>query len=204
MKDSREKAARALLAPLLFSFLCGCAPKSAPGPHLLSSRSVAYYLNAEANEVSEAAVRATFDNWSRQTPIAFACAGRNRAGIRRDGKNTVSFMSTWPKDLPQKTAYCRCWYDARGNTVEADIVLNCELARFTTKATNRPDSYYVEGVLSHEIGHMLGLEHADEAASIMKAFSPIDESWFKGEIDPRTLALLAELYPRNDRKLSAP
>jgi hypothetical protein len=191
------RRARTSLAPLLFLFLLGCARASAPGPHLLRSRSVSYYLNAEANEISEAAVRATFEDWSRRTPIAFAYAGLNRAGIRRDGKNTISFMSGWPKDLPQKTAYCKCWYDARGNTVEADIVLNCELARFTTKATNSPDSYYVEGVLSHEIGHMLGLEHRDEAASIMKAFSPIEESWFKGEIDPGTLALLAELYPRN-------
>jgi hypothetical protein len=197
MKKSRRRA-RTSPASLLFPFLCllGCArkPATAPGLHLLSSRSVSYYLNAEANEISEAAVRATFDDWSARTPVAFAYAGRNRAGIRRDGKNTVSFMSGWPKDLPQKTAYCKCWYDARGNTVEADIVLNCELARFTTKATNSPDSYYVEGVLSHEIGHMLGLEHRDEAASIMKAFSPIGESWFKGKIDPGTLDRSVELY----------
>jgi hypothetical protein len=189
---------------LLFLFLLGCARQAASGPHLLSSRSVSYYINSEANELSEAAVRATFDDWSGRTPIAFAYAGRNRAGIRRDGKNTVSFMSGWPKGLPRKAAYCRCWYDARGNTVEADIVLNCELARFTTKATNSPDSYYVEGVLSHEIGHMLGLEHVDEAGSIMKAFSPIDESWFRGEIDAATLALLAELYPRSEGKISRP
>jgi hypothetical protein len=193
MKKSISRA-RTSLTSLLCLCLLGCAPNHPPGPHLLRSRSVSYYLNAEANEISEAAVRATFEDWSRRTPVSFAYAGRNRAGIRRDGRNTVSFMSKWPRDLPQKTAYCKCWYDARGNTVEADIVLNCELARFTTKATNSLDSYYVEGVLSHEIGHMLGLEHRDEAASIMKALSPIGESWFKGEIDPDTLARIGELY----------
>ncbi len=171
-----------------------CSPP-APGPHRWRQTRVTYYINREANLLSETTIRLEFEEWSRRTPLTFVYGGRNWAGLHRDGRNTISFVTRWPADLPiSKAAYCRCWYDRRGNIVEADIVFNNQIARFTTKMTNVPDSYYLEGVLSHEIGHMIGLGHVDSPTSIMKQDSPMAESWFKGIIDDQTLLAIERLY----------
>jgi hypothetical protein len=176
--------------------LVSCTRAQSPAPtHTWRERSIHYWINREANDLSERTVRGVFEEWGRRTGITFVYEGRAEAAVRPDGKSTVSFLTRWPRSLPKKTAYCRTWYDKDGSTIEADIAFNCELARFTTLSTNRPDSYYLEGVLSHEIGHMLGLGHNDSAGSLMKPDSPLSESWLKGAIDDETRARIRELYP---------
>jgi len=164
--------------------------------HKRDSPLVEYYLNAEANELTETAVRGAFARWDEATHFTFSYKGRNRAGLKRDRKNTVSFLTVWPADVAGKTAFCRNWYDGAGSIVESDIIFNMEIARFTTAQTKTPDSYYIEGVLSHEIGHMIGLDHSDSSTSLMKPFSSITESYFIGEIDEETLTRYRSLYGR--------
>jgi len=172
---------------------------SAPA-HLRQDSRVLYYLNREANALTEQAVRKTFDRWSAVTHFEFIYAGRHRAGLRKDGKNTVSFLIAWPKKVPAGlVGYCMNWYDRRGNIIESDIIFNMSLAKFTTLETNTPDSYYIEGVLAHEIGHMLGLGHIDSGESLMKPLSPPEESYFYGRIDETTLKNYRGLYPENGR-----
>ncbi len=141
------------------------------------------------------AIETAFDSWAAATHFNFAFAGRNHAGLNKDGRNTVSFLTNWPDDLPfGQTAWCRCWFDRRGNIIECDIILNQQLARFTTIETGKTDSYYIEGVVAHEIGHMIGLGHCELFTSVMKPDSPPDESWFKGLIDDETISEYRELY----------
>ncbi len=171
--------------------------EQAHGPHRWRQLSVTYYVNKEANILSETTIRMVFDEWSKRTPLKFVYGGRHRAGLHRDGKSTVSFVTRWPEELPiSLAAYTRCWYDRQGSIVEADIIFNNQIARFTTKTTNLPDSYYLEGVLSHEIGHMIGLDHINSPTSIMKQDSPMQESWFKGSIDNETMAAIDRLYSK--------
>ena len=177
--------------------LSSCSFAPGPGPHRRQSKTITYYINREANQLSETAIRLEFEEWSRRTPLRFVYRGRSWAGLHRDGRNTISFVTRWPTSLPiSKAAYCRCWYDRRGDIVESDIIFNNQIARFTTKMTSLPDSYYLEGVLSHEIGHMIGLDHIDSPTSIMKQDSPMAESWFKGAIDEETIAAIERLYPK--------
>lgn len=158
---------------------------------------VEYYLNEEATNLTEVTVRETFERWEKATHFRFIFKGRFRAGMRKDGKNTVSFLVKWPPEVPMgKVAYCRNWYNKNGEIVESDIIFNMSVARFTTLRTNTPDSYYIEGVLSHEIGHMIGLEHTDDGTSIMKSRSSAKESFFKGDIDGQTLKEYRVLYKR--------
>lgn len=182
----------------MISAAASCSSDSpSPGPHRIKSDMVEYYLNREANILTETVVRETFEKWAEQTHISFIFKGRNRAGLNKDGKNTVSFLLRWPPDIPiSKVAYCKSWYDSAGSIIESDIIFNMQVARFTTLRTNKPDSYYIEGVLAHEIGHMIGLGHIDSAGSLMKSKSDVKESYFKGAIDQETLMAYRKLYQK--------
>ncbi len=178
----------------------GTAGPAGSGPHLRREARIEYYLNKEANDLTEVTVRETFERWGKASHFEFVFKGRNRAGLEKDGKNTVSFLVKWPPEIPiGKVAYCRNWYDRDGNIVESDIIFNMAVAKFTTLRTKKPDSYYIEGVLAHEIGHMIGLEHIEDDDSVMKHLSSANESFGKGELDEKTLAEYTRLYGRDPR-----
>lgn len=186
----------------LFSFFCGESPRR---PHVRTGNTVEYYLNNEANLVTEISVRDTFERWSKATHFKFIYKGRTRAGICKDSKNTISFLVKWPSEIPvKKIAYCCNWYNRNGEIVESDIIFNMSLVRFTTLLGERSDSYTIEGVLSHEIGHMIGLEHIDNERSLMKNQSSPKESFLKGKIDQLTLKEYRRLYHTSIQKSSIP
>jgi len=159
---------------------------------------IGFYLNKEANMLTETVVRETFQKWGMITHFTFVYKGRHKAGLRRDGKNTVSFLLHWPEGVPiHHVAFCKNWYDKNGNITESDVIFNMQIARFTTLRTNKPDSYYIEGVLAHEIGHMIGLGHINDPSSIMKQKSDYKESYHQGNIDDLTISAYRELYSIN-------
>jgi predicted Zn-dependent protease len=148
--------------------------------HRREEHTIEYYLNPEANELTETAVQTAFHNWQKISHFTFVHKGRNHAGIIKDGKNTVSFLTRWPHEIGvTKIAWCQHWYDDQGTIVESDIILNMTLTKFTTLHTNSKNAYYIEGVLVHEIGHMLGLDHIDSASSVMKENSSQEESFLR-------------------------
>jgi len=184
----------AVIVLTMLFFSCAESPPP-PGPHRWEESTIEFYLNKEANLLTETVVREGFQNWADNTHFTFVFKGRNSAGLKKDGKNTVSFLIKWPDDIPiSKTAYCKTWYDRKGNIIEADIIFNMQVARFTTLRTNKRDSYYIEGVLAHEIGHLIGLDHIENEKCLMKKFSPLAESYFRGKIDPLTLTAYRDLY----------
>jgi hypothetical protein len=165
------------------------------GSHRWRAVDLDYLLNNEANILTETVVRETFDRWAEVTGGAFRYAGRGVPGLQKDGRNTVSFLLRWPKSLPMReVAYCRTWYDDEGYVVEGDIAFNMQAVRFTTLRTRTPDAYFIEGVLSHEIGHLLGLPHSGRPDSVMKPRSAADESYFKGAIDDETVRRYCQSY----------
>jgi hypothetical protein len=188
--------ARRSLALMLLLLVTACSRQGdAAVPRRWRASAITFYINTEANALSETAIREVFEQWDARTHFQFVYGGRNGAGLRRDGKSTVSFLVHWPQDVPiSKVGYCRRWCDGSGDIVEADIILNSQVARFTTLKTNRPESYLLEGVLSHEIGHLIGLGHSDADDSLMKRSSPPAESYRGGLIDEGTLDGYRELY----------
>lgn len=159
-------------------------------------RALRYHLNIEANRATEKAVRSGFQIWENSTDFRFIFAGRSRAGLHRDGKNTVSFLRKWPKNIPHdKVAWCQNWFDAGGYIIESDIIFNMQLARFTTMDTRSADSYTIEILLAHEIGHMLGLNHIESRDSIMNARVPLFSAEFENSLDPLSVNAYRELYP---------
>jgi hypothetical protein len=69
--------------------------------------------------------------------------------------------------------------DASGNLLDVDIVFSRDAA-FSTSDTVDPNSYDLESVATHEIGHLLGLEHSGLARATMVPFTD------RGEPQQRT------------------
>jgi hypothetical protein len=173
-----------------------CGKADHDGIHRWKKTEIEFYINKNANATSEDAIKYAFGKWQEAVGprFTFTCAGRNWAGVIHDGKNTISFTSDWPKYIPfGNVAFCYKWYDCAGNIEEADIILNSSLAKFTSLATKKEDSYYIEGICMHEIGHLLGLKHIDDEASLMKRMLTIRDSRLM-MIDDKTLHQFHEIY----------
>lgn len=171
---------------LFFFFLIffSCVIKNNPN----NRNVIYYYINYNANEESQIAVLRAFKIWedAMDNKIKFVYKKRNRAGIIRDNKNTVSFIKVFPKNINQTNiAYCHNWYKNK-KIIESDIIFNMSLVKWTTYDKKKDDSYCIEGILLHEIGHMLSLGHIDCEGSIMKQRQSISDS-YKIKIDNCTI-----------------
>lgn len=95
-------------------------------------------------------------------------------------------------------------FDPRiGRILDADIELNGGLFRFTASDGPRciPPNYTgcvyydVENTITHEVGHLLGLDHAPDTGSTMYDKAPIGET-SKRSLDPGSIQFLCEVYPQ--------
>ncbi|MFZ5469489.1 MAG: myxosortase-dependent metalloprotease, MXAN_2677/MXAN_2678 family [Myxococcota bacterium] len=91
-----------------------------------------------------------------------------------------------------------------GALADADVELNAASFLFTTvdappceAGAQSPQcvAIDVQNTLTHEIGHIIGLDHVALAGSTMEASAPVGETG-KRVIDPGTAAGLCDIYPR--------
>lgn len=85
----------------------------------------------------------------------------------------------------------------KGLILDANIILNGRQFTWTTTPESDPNSYDVEAVVTHEVGHFIGLDHTGVLNATM---SP---RYMKGEARQRTLELddiigASEIYPDGD------
>lgn len=173
------------------------------------SMPVSYWINESGSPVilnkSEfAAVRAAFQAWQN---VATANIQLNYKGttpitaVGYDGMNLVTFADS---SVPLGTTTIAATFSFYGpvfagdNTIqygtqEADIAFNPAFD-FSTSADS--GKYDIQGVITHEIGHFLGLDHAGLISSVMVPFS------LPSQLDQRTLSYddiagVTEIYPKN-------
>jgi hypothetical protein len=151
-----------------------------------------------ANGSDFIAVAAAFQTW-QNVPLAnisFQNMGTTPVPtVGQDGQNVVTFVDDSVPLGSDTIASTFSFFttDANGNLIiqEADIALN---PAFDFSTSGDPDKYDIQGILTHEIGHFLGLDHSAMLSSVMTPFGTT------AQLDQRTLSYddmagVALLYP---------
>ncbi len=152
-------------------------------------------------EQVEHALDGALDAWSKLPEAKVMLAlGVPRAGSDETSAqpkfNLVRFRKDWPHDA-KMLAFTVLWVrPSTGEITGATIEVNEHDYRFSTDGANdhHAGDYDLQAVLTHELGHLLGLGHSEEeAATMYSGTRPRDISQRAPDADDR--AGLAALYP---------
>ncbi|MCA9494539.1 MAG: matrixin family metalloprotease [Myxococcales bacterium] len=122
---------------------------------------------SELPDGADDALREAFSTWELQgTPVSFA-EGAPPAGVPKrdaDGENHVWTVRPWPVEYGSALAMASAWADLEGNLVTFDIQINGEVPWSVTGASG---AYDLQAAITHEVGHVLGLEHTEISEAVM-------------------------------------
>jgi len=142
------------------------------------------------------AIRNSLQAWSDVANVRFQLEFSDRqsvnpAGAAGDGISLITIASTpenvllFAKDAQTVSAKTRAFFNRRGQITEADIVLN-PFQQFSTDGSY--GTFDIQSVLTHEIGHFLGLRHSEVLGSIMSDNIAKNDVTTPGEFHPRGLS----------------
>lgn len=147
-----------------------------------SSMPIQWYLNSNgagdginfSNTLTE--VTAAFSNWANinTASISFNYSGQTGLGYGVDQYNVVHWAedgdaayetgnifdedSTFLETLLGRTAIT---VDANNNIINSDIILNGKFIAWTIDINSTSEPVDIQAVVTHEIGHLLGIGHTD-------------------------------------------
>jgi predicted Zn-dependent protease len=162
----------------------------------LSSSLVAPPANIKQGSDLLGAVRRALAHWSAAANIQFVEAASKAESISAvnsggDGVSLITAAHTPENAAPfngpssDASGRTRIFYTESGHITEADIALN-PAQQFSTDGTY--GTYDLEATLTHEIGHLLGLEHSAIAGATMQPRQGKNGLYKIAAWTPRTLA----------------
>jgi hypothetical protein len=135
--------------------------------------------NIKAGGDVEGAVRRAPARWERACGARFIVEWTDEqsasAGAEGDGVSLVTLADT-PENNSffsgRGIGYTKLFFNrGTGEIVEADIVVNPR-QKFSTDG--ELGTYDLESTLTHELGHLLGLDHSAEPGSVMREGQPVN------------------------------
>ncbi len=153
-------------------FMCGDAPCH------WHQWPVPYYINERGTEDMENefdVVQQSFSRWEqgRQTfcGIEFDYRGTTRISkSEMDGYNVVLWIENeddWDYS-PSALALTQCWFDDSGTFHDCDIMVNG--VDYQWAESDNGEAFDLRGTMTHEIGHLWGLDHSGVRAATMYEF----------------------------------
>jgi hypothetical protein len=140
----------------------------------------------------EGAARRALGRWQEAANVQFEISSNGAQFVSPsgggDGINLITVAQNQEPGLfdGNRTGRTRVFYDpTTGLITEADIAINPGL-QFSTDGT--PNTYDLESVLTHEIGHLLGLEHSGVIGATMQPRQGLNGIYNLTAITPRTLS----------------
>ena len=103
----------------------------------------------------------------------------NFSEVQREGDITIESLDRWPQELAPEAAGVTFTYRERGEISRAEILLNAQFFSWSTQPVTLSHLSDVGGVITHELGHALGLTHSFYREATMY--------WSGGEVALRSL-----------------
>lgn len=125
----------------------------------------------------EGSVQRAFEAWSQvpdtQIEIESDAIPGAIGEVALNDEHVVYFEHDWPIGS-EALAVATTWADERGRVVSFDIRVNAA-AQWST--TGDPDRFDLQAAVTHEVGHVLGLEHSAVRDATMHAAHDLGEDW---------------------------
>lgn len=125
----------------------------------------------------ERALHEAFGTWNRAggtEVLIMEGEGPGASKVALDGIDSVFFDPDWPWDRDQSMALTTVWSDEWGNIVAYDVRINGNVPWGTTPDA---DQFDLQAAVTHEVGHVLGLDHSSDPDATMFAEHGPAEDW---------------------------